>query len=103
MGFLGLNTQHQWHTLENGSQSFREILIKPFKEKIQINNAVVKVNKENGKAIVETAYRRIHQFDKVIFACQPDQTLGILNNQQKLNKNYYRHLSIKKYGDGSYR
>ena len=37
-GFLGLDTQHQWYTLHNGSQSYREILIKPFKEKINISS-----------------------------------------------------------------
>ena len=85
-GFLGLNTQHQWYTLKNGSQSYREILIKPFKEKIQINNAAVKVRKENGKAIVETADGKTHQFDKVIFASHADQTLHILNQPTEIEQ-----------------
>ncbi|HEX4372895.1 MAG TPA: FAD-dependent oxidoreductase [Puia sp.] len=85
-GFLGLNTQHQWYTLENGSQSYREILINPFKEKIQINNAVIKVKKENGKAIVETADGKIHQFDKVIFASHADQTLRILDQPTEIEQ-----------------
>ena len=28
-GFLGLNTQHQWYTLEGGSRAYRDILIRP--------------------------------------------------------------------------
>ncbi|HEY4876464.1 MAG TPA: hypothetical protein VIH86_12885, partial [Puia sp.] len=58
------------------------------KEKIQINNAAVKVTRQNGKAIVETADGKTHQFDKSIFATHADQTLSILNNptgiEQKL-------------------
>jgi uncharacterized protein len=85
-GFLGLNTQHQWYTLEDGSQSYREILIKPFKEKIQINNAAVKVVRQNGKAIVETADGKIHQFNKLIFASHADQTLRILNTPTEIEQ-----------------
>lgn len=79
-GFLGLNTQHQWYTLQNGSQSYREILIKPFKEKIRINKEVVKVKKIEGKALVITNDHKEELFDKVIFASHADQTLQMLDN-----------------------
>ena len=79
-GFLGLNTQHQWYTLENGSQSYRKLLIEPFKDKIQINNGAVKVKIENNKAIVTTQDGKTHTFDKVIFASHADQTLKLLEN-----------------------
>lgn len=79
-GFLGLNTQHQWYTLENGSQSYRKLLIAPFKDKIQINNGVESVKRENGKAILTTKDGRVHTFDKVIFASHADQTLKLLEN-----------------------
>ena len=89
-GFLGLDTQHQWYTLHNGSQSYRELLIKPFRDRIQINNAVTKVEKENNKAIVHTKDGRSSAFDKVIFACHADQTLKLLAtptaNEQRLLK-----------------
>ena len=79
-GFLGLNTQHQWYTLENGSQSYRKLLIEPFKDKIQINNGAVKVKTENGKAIVTTQDGKTHTFDKLIFASHADQTLKLLES-----------------------
>jgi uncharacterized protein len=79
-GFLGLNTQHQWYTLENGSQAYREILIKPFKDRIQINNGAVKVKREGNKAIVTTKDGKSHEVDKVIFASHADETLKLLEN-----------------------
>ncbi|MCW3084207.1 MAG: transhydrogenase subunit alpha [Bacteroidetes bacterium] len=79
-GFLGLNTQHQWYTLQDGSQSYRKLLIEPFKDKIQINNGTVSVKRENGKAIVTTANGQTHTFDKVIFACHADQALKLIQN-----------------------
>jgi uncharacterized protein len=85
-GFLGLNTQHQWYTIEKGSQSYREILIRPFKDKIQINNTVAKVKMEKGKGVIETAKGKTHQFDKIIFACHADQALQILERPSELEQ-----------------
>ncbi len=77
-GFLGLNTQHQWYTPVDGSQSYKKLLIAPFKDRIQINNGAVKVRTESGKAIVTTADGKVHTFDKVIFASHADQTIRLL-------------------------
>ncbi len=93
-GFLGLNTQHQWYTLENGSQSYRKLLIAPFKDKIQISNGAVKVKTEAGKAIVTTQDGKTHSFDKVIFACHADQALKLLENP---TTDEQRLLSLFKY------
>lgn len=91
-GFLGLDTQHQWYTLHNGSQSYRELLIQPFKDRIQINNAVTKVERENGNAIVHTKNGETSTFDKVIFACHGDQALQLLAaptvDQKRLLENF---------------
>lgn len=79
-GFLGLNTQHQWYTLHNGSQAYREILIRPFKDKVQVNNAAVNVKRlPNGKAVVTTAKGQQLEFDKVIFASHANETLKLLD------------------------
>ncbi len=78
-GFLGLNTQHQWYTLHNGSQAYRELLIKPFKDRIRLNNAAVKVTRlENGKARVTLADGTQEEFDKMIFASHANETLSLL-------------------------
>lgn len=79
-GFLGLNTQHQWYTLENGSQSYRELLIQPFKNKIRLNTGVLKVKREKNGVLVTTSDQKEHVFDKVIFAAHADQTLHMLED-----------------------
>jgi len=77
-GFLGLNTQHQWYTLENGSQSYRKILIEPFKDRI-LTNKGVKTVKQVGAQVEITCHDGTTQlFDKVIFASHGDQTLKML-------------------------
>jgi predicted NAD/FAD-binding protein len=93
-GFLGLNTQHQWYTLQNGSQSYRELLIKPFRDKIQVNKGVTKVSRHEGKVIVQLNDGSEQVFDKVIFAAHANETLSMLA-QPTLDE--YRLLSPFKY------
>jgi predicted NAD/FAD-binding protein len=78
-GFLGLDTQHQWYTPVNGSQSYREILIKPFRDKIHVNRKAVKVSRENGKAVIHASDGSSEIYDKVIIASHGDQALALLD------------------------
>ncbi|MDR3694581.1 FAD-dependent oxidoreductase [Mucilaginibacter sp.] len=79
-GFLGMDTQHQWYTLEKGSQAYREILIKPFKDHISVNRKAVKVARlANGKAVVYASDGTQETFDRVIIAAHGDQALQMLD------------------------
>ncbi len=78
-GFLGLHTQHQWYTLENGSQSYRELLIKPFRDRIRTSCTAQKIIRKEGKAVVQAADGSSESFDKVILACHADQALQLLD------------------------
>ncbi|RZL40887.1 MAG: NADP transhydrogenase subunit alpha [Pedobacter sp.] len=81
-GFLGLDTQHQWYTLHNGSQSYREKLIAPFKNNIRINTKITSVLRlENGKVLVTTAKGEELEFDKVIMASHANQTYQIVKHK----------------------
>jgi len=86
-GFLGLNTQHQWYTLEGGSESYKQILIKSFKDRIHVNSKVISAEKTNeGKVELTFIDGRTAIFDKVIFASHGDQTLACLKNPTALEK-----------------
>ncbi|OCX54169.1 NADP transhydrogenase subunit alpha [Mucilaginibacter sp. PPCGB 2223] len=77
-GFLGLDTQHQWYTPVKGSQSYRELLIAPFRDKIHVNRKAVKVSRESGKAVVHASDGSFEAYDKVIIATHGDQALALL-------------------------
>ena len=91
-GFLGLDTQHQWYTLDKGSQAYREILIKPFKERITVNRKALKVVRENGKVSIHTSDGSAETFDRVIIASHGDQALAMLESptdeEQRLLSNF---------------
>lgn len=86
-GFLGINTQHQWYTLHNGSQSYRELLIKPFRDKIHVNRKVVKIRRENDKVTVLASDGTREVFDRVIIASHADQALAMLSEPTILEQN----------------
>jgi len=91
-GFLGLDTQHQWYTLEKGSQSYRELLIKPFKDRIHVNRKAISVIRKDGKVIVKASDGSEGIFDRVIIAAHGDQALAILDEpkheEQRLLSNF---------------
>lgn len=78
-GFLGLNTQHQWYTLKNGSQSYRDLLIAPFRKKIQTSNAAQGVTRNQTNVTVHLKDGSSMEFDKVIIAAHADQALKLLS------------------------
>lgn len=85
-GFLGLNTQHQWYTLENGSQSYKEIIMRPFKDRTQVNKEVVSLKREQEGVILKFSDGTREQFDKVICASHADQTLRYLSDVSTLER-----------------
>ncbi len=85
-GFLGLDTQHQWYTLEKGSQAYREILIQPFRDKIFVNKGVKKVIRKENRVVIEFEKEERREFDKVIFASHADETLGMIDQPSPLEK-----------------
>ncbi len=93
-GFLGLNTQHQWYTVVNGSQSYRELMIEPFRHKIKTSSPVVQVERSTTSATVILKNGERQSFDKVIFASHADETLSMLNQPTDLEN---RLLSPFKY------
>lgn len=83
-GFLGLNTQHQWYTIVNGSQTYRERIISQYKDKIKVGSGVKSVQRQDAKIKLITNDNAVHFFDKVIFASHADETLAMLNDATKL-------------------
>ena len=79
-GFLGLNTQHQWWTVEGGAKSYVAPLTAPFAEKIRLNSAASGVIRTPRGVTVTTSSGTAHTFEKVIIACHGDQALRLLQN-----------------------
>ncbi|KAB2878570.1 NAD(P)-binding protein [bacterium] len=95
-GFLGLNTQHQWKTLVDGSRSYRDKLIAPFRDRIHTKRAAVKIVKESGKAAVTDAQGNKAIYDSVILACHGDQALRLLERPTDLESRLLKEFRYQK-------
>lgn len=87
-GFLGLNTQHQWHTVTGGSRVYRDKIMETVKTSTFLNEEVKKVTRTSNGVTLLTGSGMEMQFDKVILASHADESLAMLANptetEQKL-------------------
>jgi len=94
-GFLGLNTQHQWRTVVDGSQAYREKLIAPFKNKIIKDSPVKKIYRETDGVRVQTAGDEM-KFDKVIIASHADEALNMLGEPTQKERDILKNFKYQK-------
>ena len=85
-GFLGLSGHYQWRTVVNGSQQYREKILKPFKSNILLNNPVHDVRRQGGKVLVTDSRGQGKEFDRVILASHADESLKILGDATDLEQ-----------------
>lgn len=76
-GFLGLDTQHQWLTLEGGSRTYVEALLKACPADFRLGQGVTSVRRDGAQAVVTTAQGE-ERFDRVVLASHADTSLGLL-------------------------
>ncbi len=77
-GFLGLNTQHQWWTVDGGSREYVRRLTAPWRDRVVNSRGVTGVRRARGAVIVTTADGTVREFDRVIVATHADQARQLL-------------------------
>ncbi|MEI6107371.1 MAG: FAD-dependent oxidoreductase [Opitutae bacterium] len=77
-GFLGLDTQHQWWTVDGGAQEYVKRLTAPWRDRIRHNAKVVQVRREPAGVQITTADGATTRFDQAILACHGDEALRLL-------------------------
>ncbi len=79
-GFLGLDTQHQWWTVDGGSREYVSRLTADWRDRIHLNTPVTRVVRTKSGVTVMTAKGEAHAFDQVILATHADVALRLLVN-----------------------
>jgi len=77
-GFLGLNTQFQWWTVDGGSREYVQRLVAPWRQRIRHGARVVRVTRTDAGGFVTTADGTTQHFDKVILATHGHTSLALL-------------------------
>lgn len=78
-GFLGLHTQHQWWTVDGGSQEYTKRLTMPWRDRIRHHSRIVQIRRSSvqGVTLIDSSGAS-HRFDHVILACHADEALRLL-------------------------
>jgi predicted NAD/FAD-binding protein len=81
-GFLGLDTQHPWWTVDGGSREYVRRLVAPFADRVRLGCAVSRVVRHGpGRGVtVFTADGAAHAFDRAVVAAHADDALRLLVN-----------------------
>jgi predicted NAD/FAD-binding protein len=78
-GFLGLHTQHQWYTIEGGSEAYKQRLIAPFRDRIRLDQKIQSISQQDdGRICIQHQNGTRESFDKVVLACHADEALKLL-------------------------
>lgn len=98
-GMLGMDTHFQWYTIENGSESYKKLLIAPFKDRIKTSAKINSVKQVGDKIEVITNNQQ-YSFDKVIIAAHANEALTMLSKPSNLQYdllskfNYQENLAV---------
>ena len=95
-GFLGLNTQFQWYTVEGGSEMYKKALIAPFKDRIKTEAKVVRVMEAGDQMQVVLEDGSTHLFDLVLIATHADQAAGMIDSSFTVQRNMLQPFQYEK-------
>ncbi len=97
-GLLGVNTQHQWLTVSNGSINYVNKISKKISGNIFLNSNIKSVKREENSVLITFNNGETKSYDKVVFASHAPDTLNILADSSDDEKEI---LSCFKYKQNS--
>ncbi len=83
-GLTGIDTQHQWKTVEKGSETYKQILIDSFRDRIHTNSPVSHVERLGEQARLTLKNGEVRDFDMVIMASHADESRSLLKAPSSL-------------------
>lgn len=95
-GFLGLNTQHQWYTVDGGSKEYVKRLTAPIRDRFHTKSEVKSVETAGKKVRVVLKNGKASLFDKVILATHADTSLKLLKKPSPLQKELLKEFKYQK-------
>jgi uncharacterized protein len=79
-GLLSVRNRPVWRTVCGGSRSNVERLTRAYRDRIQVGNAAVSVQRSGGIVTIREGSGRVQTFDAVIIATHADQALAMLTD-----------------------
>jgi predicted NAD/FAD-binding protein len=77
-GLLSIRHRPTWRVIEGGSRSYVAKMTEPFRDRIQLNSPIDKVQRLPHEVLLHPRNGPVQAFDHVVFACHSDQALSML-------------------------
>ena len=77
-GLMQLRDRPQWRTIVGGSRNYVETLLEPIRDRLRLRSPVASVARTETDVVVQPVDGPGERFDEVVFASHADQTLGML-------------------------
>ena len=97
-GLLGVDTQHQWLTVSNGSINYVKKISERISGKVYLNSDILFIERKGKSVIITFQNGDIKMYDKVVFATHAPDTLKMLIDSTDDEKEI---LSCFKYKENS--
>lgn len=95
-GMLGINTHPKWKTIRGGSQTYVEPLTVPYRERIQLEARISSISRSATGIKLKFVDRPPMAFDKVVFACNCDRVLPLLEAPKDAERNILSHFTTSR-------
>ena len=97
-GMLQIIDRPKWWVIKGGSKSYVKKIIENFKDKILLSTPVNSVERINNKIIIKYGLKdnKEETFDSVIFATHSNQSLKMLSDPSKLEKEILQAIPYQK-------
>ncbi len=94
--FLGLHGQLEWRTVDGGSKQYRDMLIKPFRDRIHVNRGAKKVTRTSHGVRIEDLNGKTEDFDVAVLASHADESFSIIDNKTPLQNELLKRFRYQK-------
>tara|TARA_A100000171_G_scaffold11046_1_gene8862 strand:- start:194 stop:1438 length:1245 start_codon:yes stop_codon:yes gene_type:complete len=85
-GMLQINDRPEWRVIKGGSKQYIGPLTQPFRDYIQLNTPVSRVERDGDGVTVSLHSGAAERFDQVVLACHSDQALRLLAEPSELER-----------------
>lgn len=95
-GMLGINTHPKWKTIRGGSQAYIEPLTAPYRERIQLEARILSISRAATGVTLKFFDRPPMDFDQVVFACNCDRVLPLLEAPTDAERDILSHFTTSR-------
>lgn len=94
-GLLSVRSRPTWRVITGGSKNYIEPMVKAFRHKISLNDAVWAVIRKEDRVIIKSTSGEKH-FDQVVLACHADQALALIDDPSMVEKKILGSIPFRK-------